>query len=128
MVYERAVAGAPNPLTYALIEGATPQSQLEYLSVAYNGVCEKYDWLCGVLARFSEGFDLDRIYKVDLSIMLVAVYEILFTDGVPDTVAVNEALELAKTYSTEKSAAFINGVLASVIKRKKELIDESEID
>ena len=54
--------------------------------------------------------------------MLTAAFEILFVDSVPDKVAVNEAVELAKVYSTDSSPAFVNGVLASIIKNKEETV------
>ena len=56
--------------------------------------------------------------------MQIAVYEILFLCDVPDKVAVNEALEMSKIYSTDNSPSFINGILASVIREKDELLDE----
>ena len=57
-----------------------------------------------------------RIAKVDLSILRLAIYELKYTD-VPHKVVVNEALEIAKTYSTDKSPKFINGVLGSILKK-----------
>ena len=56
--------------------------------------------------------------------MQIAVYEILFLGDVPDKVAVNEALEMSKIYSTDNSPSFINGILASVIREKNELLNE----
>ena len=63
--------------------------------------------------------ELDRINKLDLSILQVGVCEILYVESTPDSVAINEAVELAKEYSTEKSYSFINGILGSVLKRKE---------
>ena len=68
------------------------------------------------IGKNSQGFALDRIYKVDLAILTVEIYEILFRDDIPYSVSANEATELAKKYSTDKSYAFVNGILASVIK------------
>ena len=58
------------------------------------------------------------MYKVDLAILVVAVYEIKNEKEIPVAVSINEALNLAKKYSTEKSAGFINGVLANFAKNK----------
>ena len=80
------------------------------------------------IASFARGFTAERIYKIDLAILLIATYEILFLPDVPDKVSVNEAVELAKTYSTDNSPSFINGVLASVIKEKENLLNERNED
>ena len=64
----------------------------------------------------SSSWKINRIGKAELSILRVAVYEILFDDAVPEKVAVNEAIELAKVYADDKSGAYINGVLAGIIK------------
>ena len=62
-----------------------------------------------------KNFSYDRLFKIDLAIVYVALTEILFC-GTPKAVAINEALELAKTYSTPKSHKFINGLVSAVIK------------
>lgn len=61
------------------------------------------------------GYELDRVYKVDLAILCEALTEILFIKT-PYKIVVNEAVELAKKFSTEKSSKFVNGVLSSVLK------------
>ena len=87
-----------------------------YIQEVYHGVIAKYNDLCSIIKEKSVGFSFDRIFKVDLSILLVALYEILYMDNIPEKVSINEALNLAKLYSTEKSNKFINGILASVVK------------
>jgi len=87
-----------------------------YIREIYNGVVSHYDELMGEISKYSEGFSIDRIYKVDLAILLVSLYEIKYVDSIPSKVSINEALNLAKAYSTEKSYKFINGILASVVK------------
>ena len=59
---------------------------------------------------------LDRVSKVNLTILRLAVGEMLFVDDVPGSVAINEAVELTKKYSDEKSTSFVNGVLDKVLK------------
>jgi N utilization substance protein B len=102
------------------IDEARPENLLpsdtEYINKVYNGVVENYDYLYSCVSRLSSEFKAERIYKIDLAILLLAMYEIKFMDDVPDVVAVNEAIELAKTYSTDKSHSFINGILASFLK------------
>ena len=83
------------------------------------------DFIKKSIASFATAYNEDRLYKLDLAIMSVATYEILFTD-IPDKVSVNEAIEIAKIYSTDNSPSFINGLLAVVIKNKAELIEKHE--
>lgn len=59
----------------------------------------------------------ERISKVDLAILRLAIYEICFSQEIPSSVAINEAVELAKEFSTEEAPAFINGVLGSIVKK-----------
>ncbi len=61
---------------------------------------------------------IDRIPKVDLAVLRLAVGEIMFIDDIPDKVSANEAVELTKKYSGEERAAFINGVLGNLIREK----------
>lgn len=91
----------------------------EYVLKVYEGVVNRYDELYANIAALSSDFRPERIFKVDLAIMLLAMYEIDYMDDIPDIVAINEAVELAKDYSTEKSPSFINGILAAHLKRKK---------
>ncbi|WP_238882789.1 transcription antitermination factor NusB [Clostridium sp. YIM B02551] len=65
---------------------------------------------------YLRGWKLDRISKVNLSILRIAVAEILFIEDIPNKVSINEALELTKEYSDEKSVSFVNGVLDSINK------------
>ncbi len=87
-----------------------------YINAVYNGVVDNYDELSKKIAQNSNGFVLERIFKVDLAIMLLASYEFLYYN-LPPAVAINEAVNLAKKYSTQKSATFVNGVLASLVKK-----------
>jgi N utilization substance protein B len=66
------------------------------------------------------GWAKERIAKVDLAILRLALYEIQFRDDIPDSVAINEAIELAKKYSTDESGGFVNGVLGKIIRGKSE--------
>lgn len=102
----------------ALPENLTPADN-EYIEKVYQGVIENYEKLYQGIASLSSEFKAERIYKVDLAILLLAMYEIKYIAEIPDIVSVNEAVELAKTYSTDKSHAFINGILASILKQKE---------
>ena len=66
------------------------------------------------------GWGFDRVASVDLAILRIALFEILYSDDAPISVVINEAVELAKTYGTDDSATFVNGLLAQVAKRRVE--------
>lgn len=70
-----------------------------------------------VLAEASSGWKLNRMGKAELTILRIAAYEILYDKNVPDKVAINEAVELAKKYGNDMSSSFVNGVLAKLIKK-----------
>lgn len=82
------------------------------------GVEEKKDILDELIEKYSKGWKVKRLPKVNLAILRLAAYEILFVDDVPESVAINEAVELAKKYSGESDYSFINGVLGALVKSK----------
>lgn len=83
-----------------------------YIKEIYKGVTSHYDELVEDVSKHADKFEIDRIYKVDLAILLLAVYEIKYMEQVPFKVSVDEAVNLAHKYSTEKSGKFINGILS----------------
>ena len=70
--------------------------------------------------NLKQDWKIDRISKVDLALLKLAIYEILYTDT-PYKVAINEVIELSKKYGDDKSANFINGVLASIVKKSENI-------
>lgn len=73
----------------------------------------------GFIKKFAHGWDIDRLVKIDKDILRLSIAELLFIEGVPVKVVVDEALELAKKYSTDDSSSFINGILGKVVEEKK---------
>lgn len=124
LVYEYLETGERNDFTKDLLCAEETSADARFTTETYDTVLANIEFLKSVVGRYSVDFALDRIYKTDLAAMLIAVSEILFRTDVPEKVAVNEALELSHTYSTEKSASFINGILASVITHREELLGE----
>lgn len=88
------------------------------LKERYRLVLEHLAEIDEMIEQKSEGWTLSRISKADLSVMRLAVYELLYDENVPDGVAINEAVELAKLYGGEKSFRFVNGVLATIAKER----------
>lgn len=99
-----------------LMDASLTESDKQYVRKAYDGIYTHLDELKGIIAKYSNGFNIDRIYKPDLAAMIVSVYEMKYVPEVPAAVSINEAVELVKRYSTEKSKSYVNGVLASVNK------------
>lgn len=78
-------------------------------------IADKLDLIDEKISQVSSGWSLERIDKVDLAILRLAMYELLFEDDIPQKVVINEAIILAKEYSSEKSYKFINALLAKAI-------------
>lgn len=78
----------------------------------YEKIAEKITQIDEMINEKTEGWKTARMGKVDLTILRLAVYEIVFDDTIPTQVAINEAVELAKKFGRDESAKFINGVLA----------------
>ena len=91
-----------------------------YITQKVKGIIEHLGELDEVLRSSSRNWELERLGKEELAILRLATYEILHDDDIPDAVAINEAVEIAKTYSGEKASCFINGVLAGIIAERTE--------
>ena len=97
-------------------ENVAPLS--EYGKAAFEGTLSHLDELDAIVSKYSTSRRLNRIPKINLSILRLALYEIIYENGVPTGVAVNEAVELAKKYSGKDDYSFINGILGSYIRSK----------
>ena len=128
LIFERLINGSENKLSYAALTAAMNDDDKQFLDALLKGVLSEYDFLTEVIGGYASGYAIDRIYKIDHAILLISSYEILFMEDVPVKVSANEAVELAKTYSTDNSPAFINGIIASVIKNKESIINERNSD
>ena len=80
----------------------------------------------GLLAASAENWRIDRISKVDLAVLRLSVAEIMYLEEIPDSVSINEAVELAKKFGSEDSGKFVNGVLGRITKGKKNREDRHE--
>ncbi len=87
----------------------------EYIKRVYLGVVGAYDELRSTLESHLENYALDRLYRPDYIVLLLAIYE-LQTKEAPAKVVASEAVSIAKKFGTEKSGSFVNGVLAKIIK------------
>ena len=87
---------------------------VDYIKNKYMAVREKMPMIDIMIDEKSTGWNTSRMGKVELTILRLAVYEMLFDEDVPVTVAINEAVEIAKKFGGDDTPAFVNGVLAKV--------------
>ncbi len=93
---------------------AQPIEVEEYAADLVTGVADHRAALDEMIAGYAKGWALDRMPRLDLTILRMAGYELLHRPDVPPNVVINEAVELAKRYSTDDSGRFVNGVLAAI--------------
>ena len=90
---------------------ATGKKTLPYAKQIIAGLCSHVDEIDRLLVRHAHNWRIERMSVVDRNVLRIAAWEILYNDDVPARVAINEALEIAKRYSSSDSVAFINGIL-----------------
>lgn len=95
------------------------KADTDFSNEVLNGIAEHLQQIDEVISEAAIGWRIDRMPKVDLSILRIAVYEMLYCDNISFSVSINEAVELAKEFGGEHSPAFINGLLGSAAKKLK---------
>ena len=106
----------------AVIEAAREERALEpteYIISCVKNIAERLPEIDALIERFSSGWKTSRIAKVSLAILRLAVYECEYSD-IPESAAINEAVELAKKYDGDAAPAFINGILGGIVRREKQ--------
>ena len=94
------------------------EENLEYIKGIVHGVKGNLSEIDSLIKPKLNKWTIERISKINLAILRLSIYEIIFNEMIPDKVAANEAIELAKKYGGEESRSFINGVLGSIINDK----------
>ena len=112
-------AEMPEHLQYYFesIENASTKKK-DDIQKKYEGVLSRVEEIDRLLNAASKGWKTARMNKVDLTILRLAVYEMKWDDEVPEGVAINEAVELAKKFGGDSSSSFVNGVLGKVAKQE----------
>jgi transcription antitermination protein NusB len=103
---------ATESLDRAIASGEGPAN--DYTVTLVRGVVEQVEKIDALLAEFSTGWSIDRMPAVDRNVLRLGVWELLWADDVPDTVAVTEAMALVQDLSTDESPQFVNGVLGAI--------------
>jgi transcription antitermination protein NusB len=102
--------------------GASELSQESYVAELLTGVSEHIGKIDELIITYAQGWDMDRMPPIDRNILRLSLFEILWGSQIPVEVCVDEAVELAKSLSTEESSAYINGVLGRVVKIKDSIV------
>lgn len=99
---------------YEVVSIEKEDFDVDYLKDVLNGVIENLASIDNCIIKYSKDWSVERMSKVDLSILRVAIFELLYKEDIPASVTINEAVEIAKKYSHEDASSFINGILGSV--------------
>lgn len=100
-------------------EDLREDTDLEYLDEVLKGVQENKEKIDGIIEKYLVNWKLQRVSKINLSILRLSTYEILFMEGIPENVSIFEAVDMAKKYSDDTAGAFINGVLDKIAHQEK---------
>ena len=103
---------------YYLSDNEISEKDGNYIKNEVLGILENLDAIDEAISENLKNYAFDRVSKVCLAILRVAVYEINYVSDIPDSVAASEAVKLAESYEDEKSKTFVNGILGSVIRKK----------
>lgn len=97
-----------------------PEQDLDYFNEITDGVMKQKELLDSTYSPLLIGWKIDRIPKIDLILLRIACYEIMFMKTIPTSVSISEAVILAKRYSTEESKSYINAILGKLTPGEKE--------
>lgn len=116
---EQAVQVLAARIAHPGTQAALPEYSVEIV----EGVAARIERIDEALSTFSQGWTLARMPAVDLAVLRMATWEILYQDAVPDAVAIDEAVTLARSLSTDESPSFVNGLLARIAQMGSSLLD-----
>lgn len=99
------------------------KKQMDYIRACVIGVSEHAQELDSVISQYAIGWNIHRISRFTKAALRLAIFEILYVDDVPTGVAINECVELTRKYEEEETVAFVNGLLGSFVRARKEKED-----
>lgn len=102
------------------------EKQRDYIRSIVTGTAAHARELDAYIEKYARGWKLSRISRIALTILRTALFEVLYMDDVPDSVAINEAVELAKGYEEPETVAFINGILGSFMRGERGAVPREE--
>lgn len=96
-------------------ENKLEEIDFDFIELEINGIKENLETIDNKIQMNSKNWKIDRLSKIDLAILRICTYELLFEKDIPKKVAINEAIELAKKYSSDNAPSFINGVIGNMV-------------
>lgn len=105
-----------------IVEPGTESSLPQYSVEIVEGVLDNINRIDELLETYSHGWTLERMPAVDRALLRIGTWEILFNDEVPDAVAIDEAVELSRSLSTDDSPSFVNGMLGRIVELKPTIL------
>lgn len=100
-----------------IIESSIKASEDSYVKTVIDLCFENKEAIDAEITKYLKNWTIDRLSKVDLSILRLAIIEIAYMEDIPESVTINEAVNLAKKFSDEEASSYINGVLGSVVRK-----------
>ena len=94
------------------------ESVKEFATTLVNGTMQSVQKIDEIISKYAANWQINRMAKVDLNIMRMAAYELLYDEEIPPKVSINEAIELAKKYGDVESSKFVNGILDKISKEE----------
>lgn len=101
----------------SITEEELAQIEQDYVKAVLEGVVTHIEEIDGLISENTKDWTLDRMAKVDLAILRVAIFEMKYMEDIPVSVSINEAVELAKSFSYPDAGSFVNGVLGSISRK-----------
>ena len=120
LIYEYSFLNRHNPISlenFLQDENIDEDNKL-FIENSYNGIISHYQEIIETIKLYLEKYSIEKISKIDLSILIIAVYEICINNNENYKLEINEAIELAKKYSNDNSFKFVNGVLARIVNKE----------
>lgn len=90
--------------------------EIEYIKDVVKGINENIEEIDSYIEKYSQGWKIKRIAKIDLAVLRIAIFEIMHKEDMPPQVSINEAVDVSKKYSTDESSKYINGLLGTFLK------------
>jgi N utilization substance protein B len=118
---------AAETMAAALAEDTLADDARDFARELVMGAVKKQKHIDFVIGKYARGWTLDRMANMDRNILRLAVFEILYLPDIPPAVTVDEAVELAKKYSTAESGGFVNGILGSLVRNLDTEGPEAEV-
>lgn len=117
LVFEKVFSGGSVEEILELAGEARDLKPNDYIKTVFAGVYDNIDEIDGIVSENAIGWKINRISKTALCVLRLAIYEMKYMEDIPASVSINEAVELCKKYATKEDASFVNGILASVVKK-----------